>query len=76
MANSFDKTVIRLCKKKLESPDAPLLGDTFTVTEMVAEALIKKACAGTGDSIKILREILSDNNEIKKSFNIDINVVD
>ena len=76
MAGNFDKTVIKLCKRKLQDPDQPILGESFTVTEMVAAALIKKACAGTGDAIKILREILSDGGEQKRSFNIDINVVD
>ncbi len=77
MAISFDKTVKRMCKKKISAPDAPLLSDEFTPLDAIAEALIRRALSGNADALKVVREILGkDENEKKGSFHIDINVVE
>ncbi len=74
---SFDKTVRKLCNKKITDPEGQILGETFTVEQAIAAAIIKKAMSGASDAVKLIREILdekisSDTNE----FRIDINVVE
>ena len=77
MAISFDKTVKRMCKKKISAPDTPLLSDEFTPTEAIAEALIRRAQAGNADALKVVREILGKEEKSGHgSFHIDINVVE
>ena len=77
MAISFDKTVKRMCKKKISSPDEPLLKDEFTPTDAIAEALIRRALAGNSDALKVVREILGKEESTQKGgFFIDINVVE
>ena len=77
MPMNFDKTVKRMCKKKITSPDEPLLKDEFTPTDAIAEALIRRALAGNADALKVVREILGkEEREQKGGFFIDINVVD
>ncbi len=76
MAKSFDKTVKRLCNKKISDPDAPILDSVFTVEQALAAAIIKKAMAGNSDAVKIIRDILSEERGIDGSFKVDISVVD
>lgn len=77
MAISFDKTVKRMCKRKINSPDEPLLTAEFTPTEAIAEALIRRALAGNADALKVVREILGKDEQGRPgSFQIDINVVE
>ncbi len=77
MSKSFDKTLKRLCNKKISEYDAPLLSDNFTVTEAIAAAVIKKAMSGTTDSVKLIREILDEGGkEVHNEFKVDINVVE
>lgn len=74
---SFDKTVKKLCRKKITDPEAPLLGESFTVSEAIAAALIKKAYTGAADALKVIREILDDEKpDAPKSFSVDINVIE
>ena len=74
---SFDKTVRKLCNKKISDPDGQILGETFTVEQAIAAAIIKKAMSGASDAVKLIREVL-DDKELSKSgeFRIDINVVE
>ena len=77
MAISFDKTVKKMCKKKISSPDEPLLTDEFTPTDAIAEALIRRALSGNADALKVVREILGKEDGAKQGgFFIDINVVE
>ncbi len=77
MPMNFDKTVKKMCKKKITSPDEPLLKDEFTPTDAIAEALIRRALAGNADALKVVRDILGKEECDKKGgFFIDINVVD
>ena len=77
MAKSFDKTVKKMCRQKITDPDAPLLGEVFTVEEAIAAALIKKAYSGAADALKVIREILSEQtHDAPKTFTVDINVVE
>ncbi len=74
---SFDNIVKKMCKKKISSPDEPLLKPEFTPTEAIAEALIRRALAGNADALKVVREILGQDNGVKSGgFSIDINVVE
>ncbi len=77
MAINFDKTVIKMCKKKISSPDEPLLPGEFTPVEAIAEALIRRAQSGNADALKVVREILGQK-EVQKNdrFFIDINVIE
>lgn len=72
----FDKTVRRMCNKKITEPDADLLGEKFTVEQAIAAAVIKKAMSGASDSVKLIREILDDRDESCSEFRVDIKVVD
>ena len=77
MPMNFDKTVKRMCKKKITSPDEPLLKDEFTPTDAIAEALIRRALSGNADALKVVREILGkEERDNKGGFFIDINVVE
>ncbi len=77
MAINFDKTVIKMCKKKISSPDAPLLPDRFTPVDAIAEALIRRAQSGNADALKVVREILGQKDaQSNDSFFVDIKVVD
>ncbi len=77
MAINFDKTVQKLCRKKLTSPDEPLLQGSFTPTEAIAEALIRRALSGNADALKLVRDILGKQTPKEDSrFFIDINVVE
>ena len=74
---NFDKTVKRMCKKKISSPDEPLLDGEFTPLEAIAEALIRRAQSGNADALKVVREIVGQQSEVKSGgFSIDINVVE
>ena len=76
MAKNFDKTVKKMCAKKLSSPDENILGDTFSVQEAIAEGLIRKALSGASDAVKLIREILSNEKEQSGGFRVDINVIE
>lgn len=77
MAKTFDDTVKKMCRKKIASPDEPLLKEKFTVEQAISEALIRKAFGGAADAVKLIREILSSPAAATSSkFQIDINVVD
>ena len=76
MAKTFDETVKKMCRKKMESPDSPLLKERYSVEEAIAEALIRKALSGASDAVKLLREILGTGGSQKGNFQIDIKVVD
>ena len=73
---SFDKTVRKLCSKKITDPDAPLLGECHTVEQAIAAAVIKKAMSGASDSVKLIREILDESRVSQGGFRLDINVVE
>lgn len=74
---NFDKTVKRMCKKKIHSADEPLLPDEFTPVDAIAEALIRRALAGNADALKVVRDIIgSEPSEKKGGYVIDINVVE
>ena len=73
---SFDKTVRKLCNKKITDPDAPILSETFTVEQAIAAAVIKKAMSGTADAVKLIREILEQKEKASSDFHVDIKVVD
>ncbi len=77
VATTFDKTLKKMCRKKINDPSAPLLSETFTVQEAISEAVIRKALGGASDAVKIIREILNDEVSVTPdSFRIDINVVE
>ena len=76
MVKGFDKTVKRLCAKKLSDPNESILGERFSVEEAIAEALIRRALSGTADAVKLIREILSEQKETQGGFQVDINVVE
>ena len=74
---NFDKTVKRMCKKKIRSADEPLLQGEFTPVDAIAEALIRRALAGNADALKVVREIIGNEPcESKGGYVIDINVVE
>ena len=73
---NFDSTVKKMCKKKISSPDEPLLKPQFTPLEAIAEALIRRAQAGNADALKVVREILGQERVTNGGFSIDINVVE
>ena len=77
MAKGFDKTVKKMCAKKLSDPNENILGEKFSVEEAIAEGLIRKALSGTADAVKLVREILSEENESNNGgFRVDINVIE
>lgn len=76
---SFDRTVRRLCNKKITDPDAQILGEKFTVEQAIAAAVIKKAMGGAADAVKLIREILGSADTAltePTEFRVDINVVE
>ena len=75
-SKSFDSTVRKMCSKKISDPDCELLGDSFTVEQAIAAAVIKKAMSGTADSVKLIREILDDQKTFSGEFRVDIKVVE
>ncbi len=76
MAKGFDKTVKKMCAKKLSDPSENILGEKFSVEEAIAESLIRKALSGTADAVKLIREILSEEKETNGGFRVDINVIE
>lgn len=72
----FDKTLKRLCNKKITEPDQDILGPVYTVEQAIAAAVIKKAMAGATDAVKLIREILDDDKTVTGAFKVDINVVE
>lgn len=72
---SFDKTVKKLCSKKITDPNQAILGEVFTVEQAIAEAVIKKAMSGSTDCVKLIREILGERVS-SGDFRVDINVVE
>lgn len=73
---SFDKTLKRLCNKKITAPDEELLGESFTVSQAIAAAVIKKAMSGATDAVKLIREIVDDEPVATAGeFKVDINVI-
>lgn len=72
----FDKTVKKLCGKKISDPQAPILDEVHTVEQEIAAAVIKRAMSGATDSVKLIREILDDGSETVSGFRVDINVVE
>ena len=78
---SFDRTVRRLCNKKITDPDCGILGEKFTVEQAIAAAVVKRAMQGTTDSVKLIREILGSEAECtddkkQSEFCVNIRVVD
>lgn len=73
---SFDKTVRKLCSKKITDTEAPILDECYTVEQAIAAAVIKKAMSGAADSVKLIREILDDGKSSQGGFRLDINVVE
>ena len=73
---NFETTVRKMCNKKLTDPESELLGDTFTVEQAIAAAVVKKAMSGASDSVKLIREILDGQNNTPNEFRVDIIVVD
>lgn len=77
MAKSFDRTVRRMCRKKISDPSGDILGEVFTVEQAISEALIRRALTGAADAVKLIREILSeDNTDTQKDCTIDIRLVE
>ncbi len=76
MAKSFDETVKAMCRKRISDPDQPLLGDSFSVSQAVAAAVIKRALTGAADAVKLVREILDSGSVSPGEFKVDIRVVD
>ena len=76
MVKGYDKTVKKMSAKKISEPGESILGEKFSVEEAIAEALIRKALAGTADAVKLIREILSEDKETQGGFRVDINVVE
>ena len=73
---TFDKTVKKLCRKKITDAEAPILGEEFTVEQAIAAAVIKRAIGGNSDAVKLIREILDDNIGSVGQFKVDINVIE
>ena len=73
---SFDRTVRKLCSKKITDPDAQILGEKFTVEQAIAAAVIRKAIGGSADAVKLIREILGEGREAGGDFHVDITVVE
>lgn len=73
---SFDKTVKKLCRKKISDPEAPILSEEFTVEQAIAAAVIKRAIGGSSDAVKLIREILDDSVGSVGQFKVDINVIE
>lgn len=65
-----------MCRKKLTDPESELLGDSFTVEQAIAAAVVKKAMSGASDSVKLIREILDGQAAAPNEFRVDIKVVD
>ncbi len=73
----FDRTVRKLCNKKIENPDEEILGEIYTVEQAIAAAVIRKAMSGTADAVKLIREILDEpSGQSAGGFRVDINVVE
>ena len=73
---SFDKTVRKLCNKKITDPSQAILGEVFTVEQAIADAVIKKAMSGSTDCVKLIREILGNQSNGNGEIKVDINVVE
>lgn len=73
---SFDSVIKKMCSRKMTDPEAPLLGESFTATEAIAAAVIKKAMSGSTDCVKLIREITDGDKTLEGKFRVDISVVD
>lgn len=72
----FDRTVQKMCRKRITDPDEDILGERFSVEQAIAAAVIRKAMSGATDSVKLIREILDDGEQGCSELRVDINVVD
>lgn len=72
---TLDDTVKKLCRKRITDPDAPLLGERYTVTEAIAAAVIKKAESGATDAVKLIRDVLAADS-VKSGLTVEVHVVD
>lgn len=75
-SKSFDKTVKKLCAKKITDADEPILDQCFTVEQAIAAAVIKRALGGAADAVKLVREILDSQTPQSGDFRVDIRVVE
>ncbi|MBQ8605418.1 MAG: hypothetical protein IJ408_01665 [Clostridia bacterium] len=72
----FDRTVQKMCRKRITDPDEDILGERFSVEQAIAAAVIRKAMSGATDSVKLIREILDNSEQGCGELRVDINVVD
>lgn len=74
---TFDETVKKLCAKKITDPDETILGQSFTVQQAIAAAIIKRALGGAADAVKLIREILAAQDVTEMGeFKVNIRVIE